>query len=261
MAQIFIGTSGWTYQSWRGVFYSEDLPSRRFLDFYATRFPTTEVNYSFYHLPKPATYEKWATQVPEGFIFSVKASRLMTHMKRLSEIEEPWCEFLRNAQSLGPCLGPILFQFPASFRCDHARLSDFLKIARAVVPATEHLRLVFEFRHESWFTSEVYDLLRCHGAALCIADSSRYPRREVTTSDFMYFRFHGRTQLFASNYTNAELADEAIKMRRVLKKGHDVYAYFNNDAEGYAIANARKLTEMIRGSEGRKSTRPHGAHS
>jgi len=192
--------------------------------------------------------------VPEGFIFSVKASRFMTHIKRLLEIEGLWREFLQNARSLGPYLGPILFQFPASFRCDHARLANFLKISRAVVPTTEHLRLVFEFRHESWFTSEVYELLRCHGAALCIADSSRYPRREVITSDFMYFRFHGRVRLFASNYTRVELAEEAKKMRRLLKQGHDVYAYFNNDAKGYAIANARKLTEMMKGSEDSQST-------
>ena len=154
MAQLFVGTSGWTYQSWKGVFYSEDLPSAQFLEFYAKRFPTTEVNSSFYHLPKPATYEKWATQVPEGFIFAVKASRLMTHNKRLMEVEESWCVFLQNAQSLGPNLGPILFQFPASFRYDHARLGDFLKIARMVVPATDRLRLVFEFRHESWFPAK-----------------------------------------------------------------------------------------------------------
>jgi uncharacterized protein YecE (DUF72 family) len=125
MAPVFIGTSGWTYPNWRGTFYSEDLPSARFLEFYAQRFPTTEVNYSFYHLPRPSAYEKCTTQVPEGFIFAVKASRLMTHTKRLKGVEEPWRVFLQNAQSLGSRLGPILFQFPASFRCDHARLASF----------------------------------------------------------------------------------------------------------------------------------------
>lgn len=247
MAQILIGTSGWTYASWKGTFYPEDLPSARFLEFYTKEFPTTEVNYSFYHLPRPATYEKWAAQVPEGFIFAVKASRFITHTKRLLDVEEPWRVFLQNAQSLGPHLGPVLFQFPASFRCDHARLAGFLKMARTVAPGADRLRLVFEFRHESWFSDEVYRLLSRHGAALCIADSNKYPRREVTTTNFVYFRFHGRARLFASNYTKAELAQEAKKMRRLLKEGQDVYAYFNNDAEGYAVANARALTALMRG--------------
>jgi uncharacterized protein YecE (DUF72 family) len=254
MAQVFIGTSGWTYPNWKGTFYSEDLPSARFLEFYAKRFPTTEVNYSFYHLPKPATYEKWSTQVPDGFIFAVKASRLMTHTKRLRDVDELWRLFLQNAQSLASRLGPILFQFPASFRCDHARLAGFLKMARKVAPGIDRLRLVFEFRHESWFVDEVYRLLSCHGAALCIADSPKYPRREIATGNFVYFRFHGRTQLFTSSYTRAELADEAKKMRRMLEEGHDVYAYFNNDAAGYAIANARTLTEMMRTSQRLKGT-------
>ena len=246
MAQILIGTSGWTYTSWKGTFYPEDLPSARFLEFYTKSFPTTEVNYSFYHLPKPATYEKWAVQATEGFIFAVKASRLITHTKRLAGVEEPWRGFLQNAQSLGPHLGPILFQFPASFRCDHARLAGFLKMARTVAPGADRLRLVFEFRHEFWFSDEVYRLLSCHGAALCIADSNKYPRREVTTANFAYVRFHGRARLFASDYTKAELVEEAKKMRRLLKRGDDVYVYFNNDAEGHAVANARTLTEMMR---------------
>lgn len=246
MAQILIGTSGWTYPSWKGTFYPEDLPSARFLEFYTKRFPTTEVNYSFYHLPRPATYQKWAAQVPEGFVFAVKASRLITHTKRLTGVEDPWRVFLQNAQSLEACLGPILFQFPASFRCDHARLAEFLKMARTVAPGADRLRLVFEFRHESWFSDEVYSLLRSHGAALCSADSNKYPRREVTTASFVYFRFHGRTRLFASDYTKAELAEEAKKMRRLLKEGQDVYVYFNNDAEGHAVANARTLTAMMK---------------
>jgi uncharacterized protein YecE (DUF72 family) len=247
MAQILIGTSGWTYSNWKGTFYPEDLPSARFLEFYTKRFPTTEVNYSFYHLPRPATYEKWAAQVSEGFIFAVKASRFITHTKRLMDVEEAWRVFLQNAQSLGPHLGPILFQFPASFRRDQARLAEFLKMARTIVPGADCLRLVFEFRHESWFSDEVYRLLSSHGAALCNADSPRYPRRAVTTADFVYFRFHGRTRLFASDYSKGELAEEAKKMRRILQEGQDVYVYFNNDAEGHAVENTRTLTAMMRG--------------
>lgn len=182
----------------------------------------TEVNYSFYHLPKPSTYEKWVAQVPEGFVFAVKASRFITHTKRLQSVEEPWRIFLQNAQSLGSRLGPILLQFPASFCRDHILLDDFLTMARTVAPGADRLRLVFEFRHASWFVDEVYRLLGRHGAALCIADSPQYPRGDVTTTNFLYFRFHGRIRLFASNYTKADLAEEGKKIRGFLQEGHDV---------------------------------------
>lgn len=241
MARIFIGTSGWTYPSWRGTFYPEDLPSRQYLTFYAKEFPTAEVNYSFYHLPKPATYEKWACQVPEGFVFAVKASRLITHTKRLRDVEEPWETFVGNARSLGAHLGPVLLQFPPSFRCDRNRLAAFLKMA-----GSSGVSLVFEFRHESWFVEEVYRLLRRHNAALCIADSPDYPRRDVITADFAYFRFHGRTDLFAARYSKAELAEERKKIKRYLKDGLDVFVYFNNDAQGHAVENARMLRGLLK---------------
>lgn len=247
MARVLIGTSGWTYASWKGTFYPTDLPSARYLEFFTKTFPTTEVNYSFYHLPKSATYEKWASQVSDNFIFSVKASRFITHIKRLIDVEEAWRLFLQHARSLGPHLGPILFQFPASFRRDDARLGAFLNMARTVVPGSGRLKMVFEFRHDSWFTGEIYRILSRHDAALCMADSPRYPRRQVITSDFVYVRFHGRNRLFASNYTKAELAEEAKNIKRLLRDGHDVYAYFNNDAEGHAVSNARTLTAMMRG--------------
>lgn len=247
MPRILIGTSGWTYPSWKGPFYPEDLPSARFLEFYAKEFPTTEVNYSFYHLPRPATYEKWAAQVPEGFVFAVKASRLITHTKRLIDVEDPWRVFLQNARSLGPHLGPILLQFPPSFRCVLPRLEGFLKVVKQAASKSHQLRLVFEFRHNSWFTDDVYGLLSRHDAALCIADSPRYPRKDVLTAGFTYLRFHGRTKLFASCYTKKELAEEAKKIERYRGDGLDVYAYFNNDAEGHAVANARTLRALVEG--------------
>lgn len=135
MARILIGTSGWTYSSWRGTFYSEYLPSRRYLEFYAQEFPTAEVNYSFYHLLKPATYEKWAGQVPEEFVFSVKASRLISHTKRLKDVEEPWETFVGNARSLGAHLGPVLLQFPPSFRCDRCSGGTARPCASRIRPA------------------------------------------------------------------------------------------------------------------------------
>lgn len=249
MARVLIGTSGWTYSSWKGTFYPEDLPTRHYLEFYAREFSTTEVNYSFYHLPRPATYEKWAAQVSEGFVFAVKASRFITHIKRLVDVEEAWCTFLQNALSLGPHLGPVLFQFPPSLRCDQTKLAAFLKVAQLPVPKDHPLRLVFEFRHASWFTDKIYRLLKRHNAALCIADSPRYPRWDGVTADFIYQRFHGRTQLFASKYTEAELAEEAQKIKGYLRDELDVFAYFNNDAEGHAVENTRTLKRLV---EGRK---------
>jgi uncharacterized protein YecE (DUF72 family) len=244
---LFIGTSGWTYSGWRGSFYPEDLPSREFLAFYAREFDSTEVNYSFYHLPRPSTYEKWASLVADSFVFALKASRFITHVKRLRDTREAWTTFVRNALALGSHLGPILLQCPPSFRCDRRRLAAFLSLAQDSVAGSPRLRLAFEFRHDSWFTEEIYKLLRRHDAALCIADSPKYPRRDVLTGSFVYLRFHGRTELFASNYTDEELAEEAGPIRRYLHDGLDVYAYFNNDAEGHAVGNARMLRRLVAG--------------
>lgn len=255
MACVFVGTSGWTYPDWRGTFYPDDLPSRQYLEFYAREFGTAEINYSFYHLPKPDTYAKWAGQVPDGFLFAVKASRLITHTKRLRGVTEAWRTFVGNAQALGAHLGPILLQFPSSFRCDRKRLAAFLDKAQDAAPDHRPLRLVFEFRHESWFTEDIYRLLRRHSAALCIADSPRYPRHDVLTADFAYLRFHGREELFVSSYSKAELAEEAGTIQRYLKDGLDVFAYFNNTAGGHAIANARTLRELVERRAGPGSTR------
>ncbi len=244
MASALIGTSGWAYASWKGRFYPAGLPSGQQLGFYAKEFPTTEVNYSFYHLPRPETYAKWAAQAPKGFVFSVKASRLITHNRRLLHVEEAWQAFLRNALTLGPCLGPVLFQFPESFQCDLRRLNDFLDLVRHDAAGGTDIRLVFEFRHTSWFVPEIYALLRRRQAALCIADSPRYPRHHVLTCDFVYFRFHGKQQLFASSYSREELEREARYIQEYLQQGVEVYAYFNNDAKGYAVDNARLLTTL-----------------
>jgi uncharacterized protein YecE (DUF72 family) len=245
MARVWIGTSGWTYSSWKGTFYPEDLPSRGYLEFYAREFASTEVNYSFYHLPRQSTYQKWAGQVPETFLFALKASRFITHVKRLVDVEEAWTTFVQNALALGSHLGPILLQCPPSLRCDRRKLSAFLRRSQRPAGQSHPLRLAFEFRHESWFTEEIYALIRQHNVALCIADSPRYPRRDVLTADFAYLRFHGRTKLFASRYTDAELSEEAKRIRRYLRDGLDVYVYFNNDALGHAVENAKTLKCLV----------------
>lgn len=252
LAGFWLGTSGWTYPSWRGTFYPEDLPRRRYLEFYAREFPTTEVNYSFYHLPRPQTYANWARQVPEAFVFAVKASRLITHTKRLLGVEEAWDRFVGSALALGSHLGPILLQFPATFQRDPDRLGDFLQGAKSRAPDQAPVQLVFEFRHESWFTDQIYRLLERHGAALCIADSPTYPRRDVLTAGFTYLRYHGRSQLFASDYSEVELDREAKQIRQFLADGVDVYAYFNNDVRGYAVQNARQLRAILEKGNPRK---------
>ncbi len=242
MAKIWIGTSGWTYSSWKGKFYPADLPPARYLEFYANHFGITEVNYSFYHLPKPSTYEKWANQAPKDFLLALKVSRFISHIKRLNDVTEAWRIFIENASFLGDHLGPLLVQLPASFQLDLDRLDKFLKMA---YKSADNLKLVLEFRHPSWFVDEVYELLSAYGAAFCIADSSRYPRKDVVTAKFVYYRFHGPKELFSSGYSKAVLQSEATKMCKLLKKGLDVYAFFNNDAKGHAVKNAQTLIQLI----------------
>ena len=255
MPLVVIGTSGWTYPSWKGSFYPEDCPRRRLLEYYAREFATAEVNPSFYHVPRAATYEQWAAQVPPDIVFALKVSLLITHHKRLVEVEEHWRAFATNARTLGRHLGPLLLQLPPSFQRDRARLARFLAAVGKQADPDPPPRLVFEFRHKSWFREDIDDLLRRHGAAVCVADSPRYPRRDVRTADFAYVRFHGRTQMFASSYTDAGLAQEARLLKRDVRAGLDVYVYFNNDARGHAVANARSLRSFLEGRTGKRTDR------
>jgi uncharacterized protein YecE (DUF72 family) len=246
MARLLVGTSGWAYGGWRGSFYPERLPASEFLAFYAREFDTAEVNYSFYRLPRAATYEKWYADTPSQFVFALKASRLITQIKRLREVEESWREFINRARPLKEKLGPILLQFPSNFHASDDSidaLRQFLKHSRG---SQMNLRLALEFRHDSWFAAPVQALLREHDAALVIAHSSRYPVPEpASTGSFVYFRFHGPKELFASCYSDQELKQWAARIKHFLRIGLDAYAYFNNDARGDAVPNARTLREMV----------------
>lgn len=240
---LFIGTSGWVYSHWEGIFYPEDLPSKDKLKYFSQYFKTTEINYSFYHLPRPSTYQNWYLQTPEDFLFAVKASRFITHIKRLSEVKEAWETFIENALNLKEKLGPILFQFPPSFRANETeikKLEDFLKLI-----TKNKLRYAFEFRHKSWCDKKVYNLLKKYKVVWVIADSPSYPKAEVITADFVYLRMHGSKVLFTSNYTKKELQDLAQKIKK-WRKIADVYVYFNNDAMGYAIENAKELLKFYK---------------
>lgn len=242
MARILIGTSGWAYGSWKGCFYPPTLPGKQRLSFYADRFPTTEVNYSYYHVPSEQTLRTWAAVVPPHFVFTLKANRIVTHLARLGNVEPSWSGFVRNAALLGVHLGPILVQLPPTFQADHRRLSRFLALTSEL---PNPVRLAFEFRHASWFTDETYRLLSQFGAALCIADSATRPRHHMVTADFAYLRYHGRTPREAPCYTDEELREEAVFIERLANDGIDVYAYFNNDADGHAPANAARLKELL----------------
>jgi uncharacterized protein YecE (DUF72 family) len=242
--RLYVGTSGWSYGEWDRVFYPKQVRSTQDrLSFYARHFHTVEVNYSFYHLPKPETYQKWADVVPPEFIFSVKASRFMTHIQRLQGIKEPWSKFIANARILENRLGPILFQLPPSFKVDHRRLSQFLDILRKDAPYP--VCPVFEFRHPSWFTKTTYAILHEAMASLCISHSTRYPCVEEATADLVYYRFHGPEDLFASRYSDVQLRSWARKIKLLLKSGHSIYVYFNNTLNGYAVENAKTLCKLI----------------
>ncbi|HEY3375002.1 MAG TPA: DUF72 domain-containing protein [Candidatus Aquicultor sp.] len=238
-AKLFIGTAGWSYKHWKEVFYSPDLPQTQWLAFYARHYSTVEINNSFYRLPTRETFARWYEETPPEFVFSVKASRYITHVKKLTGIEDAWHKFIENAQGLQEKLGPILFQFPANLHINSMKLHGFLEM----LPGDR--RYAFEFRHPSWFTGEIYALLEETGAALVIADSPNWPEVIKITAPFTFIRMHGGKALYGSNYTLDELRMWAEKIAGFLDRRLDVYVYFNNDAFGYATINATQLTEFL----------------
>ena len=246
MSDIRIGTSGWVYKHWRTKFYPDEIKPGQYLNFYAEEFDTAEINYSFYKLPSQENYLDWANQVGDDFVFAVKGSRYLTHMKKLKDPTDPWRRIYSTAGCLGNKLGPILMQFPARWLKNTERLEEFLQCTKDnKIPDETLVRLAFEFRDESWFCKEVYALLEKYDAALCIADSLKFIRKDVVTTDFTYIRYHGRTPIYAANYSTAELRNESKKIAKFAANGIDVYAYFNNDGQAHAIKNARKIKEML----------------
>ncbi|HUU28836.1 MAG TPA: DUF72 domain-containing protein [archaeon] len=237
--KFFIGTSGFTYKHWRGVFYPEDLPQRKWLEHYVQHFNTVEINSSFYHLPRPSTCGNWRNRVPEDFVFAMKASRFITHIKRLKEIEEPLKNFFEVIRPLEKKLGPVLFQLPPGIKKDLLLLRDFLE----KLPAG--FCYAFEFRNNVWYEDDLFSLLDSAGIAFCIHDLPLRVSPCVVTGKFIYVRFHGAQQAYASSYTNEELQTWAGRLKGYSKKGLDVYAYFNNDMQGYAVENAKTLKHFL----------------
>lgn len=240
-AALRIGTSGWQYRHWGGGrFYPRDLPQRRWFEHYAREFDTVEVNNTFYHLPAVETFDQWREQTPEGFVYALKYSRYGSHIKRLKDPARHIEVFVERAERLGPCLGPVLVQLPPRWHADPQRLEAFL----AAAPRT--LRWSVELRDPDWLRPEVFAVLRRHEAALCIHDMLEAHPHELTAG-WTYLRFHGPRGDYGGCYSPQALSAAAQRIRGWLETGHDVYAYFNNDAEAYAVANAQALRRYLRG--------------
>ncbi len=238
MRRFWIGTSGWNYPHWRERFYPRHIPSELWLPYYAAHFPTVEINNTFYRLPDPAFVERWAAEAPHGFKFAVKASRFLTHIKRLKDCREPLQTFLDRVLLLGGTLGPLLFQLPPQMKRNDDRLADFLRL----IP--RELGAVFEFRNPSWHVQSVFDLLQSHNRAYCIMDHPLLPRHLIATSDLVYVRFHTAGVEHDHRYTDEQLRWWARALER-LSAGRTAWIYFNNDVRGHAIANAFRLAELM----------------
>ena len=238
---VRIGCSGWQYKHWKGDFYPADLRTGEWFARYAATFDTVEINNSFYRLPEAHTFRSWRDRAPAGFLFAVKASRFLTHMKKLKDPEEPLQRFFENAAPLGATLGPVLYQLPPRWPLDLERLRHFL----GMLP--KRVRHVIEFREPSWYAQEALDLLEAHGVALCLHDmmGSASGRRRV--GPFVYVRFHGVTK-YGGRYGDEELQPWAEWLEAEHASGRDVFAYFNNDIGGHAPRDAVRLREMtVRG--------------
>jgi uncharacterized protein YecE (DUF72 family) len=232
----FVGTSGWQYRDWRGRFYPKGLPAARWLSHYAERFPTVEVNASFYRLPERETVERWAATVPDGFALTLKASRYLTHVRRLRDCEEPLERMLGVFSGAGSKLGPVLFQLPPTFRSDEGLLRDFL----GLLPT--NVRAAFEFRHESWSTDAVREALDARGAALVHGDRPRVGVEVPTTGGWSYLRFH-QGGIATPRYRRSKLRAYADAIATA--GAGDVYAYFNNDTGGAAPKDAGTLIQLL----------------
>jgi uncharacterized protein YecE (DUF72 family) len=238
--KLFIGTSGWHYKHWLGLFYPKNLPPREMLEFYAQHFDTVEINNSFYRLPAAATFEAWKQNSPPRFLFAVKGSRFTTHMKKLKDPVSSTEKFFDAVDHLGKKLGPILFQLPPRWRVNTQRLAEFLES----IPGGR--RYVFEFRDESWYSSEVYELLRKHRASMCIHDLGGKQTPIEVTSDFTYIRFHGPGEAkYAGSYSSAAMKKWAERIKEWQQELSGVYVYFNNDIGGHAIENAKELKRLV----------------
>jgi len=237
--KIHIGTSGWNYDHWKGKFYPPDLPVSEEFEYYSKTFGTVELNNTFYRLPEKETFLKWRKNSPVGFIFSVKAPRFITHMKKLKDPVETTHDFLQNIQGLGPTLGPVLFQLPPLWNANTERLLEFM------LTLPRKFRYVFEFRSHSWYDESIYRLLEKYNCAFCIYHLAGHLSPIKVTADFVYVRLHGPGNKYQGNYTEGELRQWSDLCLHWSNKGKDVFVYFDNDQNAYAAKNALSLKRYI----------------
>lgn len=246
----YIGTSGYSYPHWaKGVFYPKGLNQDKWLEFYCEHFDSVELNVTFYRLPQQKAFASWYKRTPKGFIFAVKGSRFITHIKKLSDIEQPLQLFFKRVEALKEKAAVILWQFAPSFKKDEARLVKFL----AQLKKYKGYRHAFEFRHQSWFLKEVDDALASHNCALVCADYPDFAKELHPTDGFCYIRRHGAgAGLYSGCYSEAQLRKDAKILTKENRAKRDVFIYFNNDAYGWAVKNAHTLKDMLN----RKQDRP-----
>jgi uncharacterized protein YecE (DUF72 family) len=243
MPKVFIGTSGYIYPHWEGIFYPENWPKSKKLEYYCQHFDTVELNNTFYRLPGEKAFESWYKRTPKNFIFAVKVSRFITHVKKLINCKDSWRIFLKRALILKEKLGPLLFQLSPFLKADPKKLEEFGKMILKESP--KGLRFAFEFRNESWCNEKIYQILKKFNFAWVVVDSPSWPKVYQVTADFVYVRMHGSKILFGSKYTKRELEDLAKRIKKWKKQNFDVYVYFNNDAYGYAVEDAKELLKMV----------------
>ena len=241
IAPVRIGCSGWQYKHWRGDFYPADVPTTRWFDYYAARFDTVEINNTFYRLPEEATFARWAEHAPRRFLFAVKASRFLTHMKKLKDPEEPVERLFSRMRPLGSHLGPVLYQLPPGWKLDKDRLEHFLQV---LPKGVQH---VLEFREPTWYVDDVSALLDRYRVARCLHDMKGSATGMARVGPFVYVRFHGAGGTYTGAYPEERLERWAEWLDAQRRSGAPVYAYFNNDVGGHAPRDAVTLRRLLMG--------------
>jgi uncharacterized protein YecE (DUF72 family) len=236
---IHIGCSGWVYRHWKGLFYPEDLPQKRWFERYTEEFDTVEINASFYRLPLASTFDGWRDKAPPGFRYAVKVNRFITHMKKLIDCDQPLSDFVALARRLNDTLGPLLYQLPPSLKFNLERLESFLKL----IPTD--LGNVFEFRDRSWYEPETFALLDRYGASFSIHDMPGSASERVAVGPVAYIRFHGGEGKYWGRYSDEGLQSWAEWVVEQSRKGRAAWCYFNNDIHGHAIHDAQTLKRMV----------------
>jgi len=239
-----IGTSGWSYKDWVGVFYPKNLKSTEWLNYYSKTFDCTEINSSFYRLPQKQTVINWMNKVPGNFLFCPKMSRYLSHYKSLKEPEEPLERFFGIFEPMQKQLGPVLIQLPKTVAFDRDKTEHFCKL---LAENYHDNKFAMEVRHESWLTDESYELMRRYDISFVISHSgNHFPYRKIITAKDIYFRFHGPDSLYNSKYTDGDMKKFSLLFKKWLKKGHELWIFFNNDWFGYGIENGLKLEEFLK---------------